>query len=380
MTRAREKSVSGEHDQPDSKILDQALVSVIIPAFNAADSIGQTLNSVLAQTYPKIEVIVVDDGSSDATGTVVKEFMVRDDRIQLVQQSNAGAGAARNSAIRRARGKYIAPLDADDFWFPAKLEKQVARLEQFGNEAGMVYCWSMLIDRHGELFGDCSQIVEGRLRRAMILRNIVGNGSVPLFRTTTLEKVGLYLTRAEQEGAQGCEDWDLYLRISEQFDLQVVPEYLVAYRQGSSKMSANAENMATSFGVVMRRARKRNSDLPSSLFRWSSGFFYLYLVQNSYLWGHHQRCQRLLQEAVRADPALLLRTTVYRIWVRTLLETIIGSRIKNSRRWLPASPADQKREIPNEDAERKKKRSFISNRIFDEIERRRWSAALENGA
>jgi glycosyltransferase involved in cell wall biosynthesis len=361
-------------------ISDKALVSVIIPAFNAAENIRQTLDSVLAQTYPKIEVIVVDDGSSDATSAIVKEFAARDARIRLVQQSNAGVGAARNTGIRKARGEYIAPLDADDFWFPQKLEKQVARLEQCGHETGLVYCWSTLIDQDGEMFSDCSQTAEGRLRQALILRNIVGNGSVPLFRATTLEKVGLYLTRAEQGGAQGCEDWDLYLRISERFDVRVVPEYLLAYRQAGSSMSADAETMATSFAVVMRRAQKRNSDLRSSIFRWSAGCFYLYLVQNSYLWGHHHRCLRFLQEAVRADPALLLSTSVYKTSVRTLLKLITSARGKNSGRELPASPPDQKRERPSADSQKKKKRPFISNRVFENIERRRWSAALDNGA
>jgi glycosyltransferase involved in cell wall biosynthesis len=360
--------------------LDKALVSVIIPAFNAAESIRQTLDSVLAQTYSKIEVIVVDDGSSDATSTIVKEFAAKDARIRLVQQSNAGVGAARNTGIRKARGKYIAPLDADDFWFPEKLEKQVARLEQCGHGTGLVYCWSTLIDQHGQLFSDCSHTEEGRLRQALILRNIAGNGSVPLFRATTLERVGLYLTRDEQGGAQGCEDWDLYLRVSEHFDVRVVPEYLIAYRQAGSNMSANVDTMATSYGVVMRRALERNADLRSSIFRWSAGYFYFYLARNSYVWGHYHRCLRFLKEAVRADPALLLKTSVYKTSVRTLFRIITGSRRKNSGRVLLASPSDRKRKGTGVDFRKKKKRSFISNRIFENIERRRWSAALNNGA
>jgi glycosyltransferase involved in cell wall biosynthesis len=205
--------------------LEKALVSIIIPAFNAAANIRQTLNSVLAQTYQAIEVIVVDDGSSDATAAIVEEFVARDARFQLVRQSNAGVGAARNAAIRKARGKYVAPLDADDLWFPEKLEKQVVRMEQCGDETGLVYCSSALIDKQGLLLEmGYPNPLEGRLRHAMVLKNLLGNASVPLFRAAALEKVGLYLTRTEQEGGEGCEDWDLALRIAESFSVRVVPE------------------------------------------------------------------------------------------------------------------------------------------------------------
>jgi glycosyltransferase involved in cell wall biosynthesis len=88
--------------------LQEALVSVIVPAFNAATYIRRTLDSVLAQTYGKIEVIIVDDGSNDSTARIVEEFVARDSLFQLVRQDNAGVGAARNTAISRARGKYLA--------------------------------------------------------------------------------------------------------------------------------------------------------------------------------------------------------------------------------------------------------------------------------
>ena len=147
--------------------MTRGLVSVIIPAFNAAEYIRQTLNSVLAQTYQSLEVIVVDDGSEDGTGCHCRGIREKDARVQLVRQCNAGVGAARNTAIRMARGEYIAPLDADDIWFPEKLEKQVARMEQNGEETGLVYCWSIRVDKDGE-FERCLQWpskAEGRLRR-----------------------------------------------------------------------------------------------------------------------------------------------------------------------------------------------------------------------
>jgi glycosyltransferase involved in cell wall biosynthesis len=360
--------------------LDKALVSIIVPAYNAATTIRQTLNSVLAQTYQEFEVIIVDDGSSDATGAIVEEFAAKDARFQFVRQSNAGVGAARNTAIWNAHGEYIAPLDADDLWFPEKLTRQVTCVEQCGDETGLVYCWSSPIDQHAGLAGDCSHTVEGRLRHALILRNIVGNGSVPLFHAVALKRVGLYLTRAEQEGAQGCEDWDLYLRIAEHFDIRVVPEYLTAYRQSGFRMSVSADTMAASFAVMMRRARERNWDLPSSIFRWSAGNFYAYLAQNAYHWGHYDRSLRRLKEAARADPALLLTTGAHRIFVGSVLNLMRGTHGKHPVSGvLPLLPKETGKD-PCIESRENRKHPFISNRIFEQIERARWYAALKDGA
>ena len=99
-------------------------------------------------------------------------ILEKDARVQLVKQCNAGVGAARNTAIRLARGEYIAPMDADDMWFPPKLEKQVACMEQYGEETGLVYCWSIVVDKHGAFertqYGSRA---EGRLRDAMVSGN-----------------------------------------------------------------------------------------------------------------------------------------------------------------------------------------------------------------
>ena len=354
------------------------LVSVIIPAFNAARYIRQALNSVLAQTYPAIEMIVVDDGSSDATSAIVNEFVIRDARIQLVRQGNMGVGAARNTAISKARGKYIAPLDGDDFWFPEKLEKQVTCMEQCSNETGLVYCWSTLIDEEGGFLGlSYPQTAEGRLRHALVLRHIVGNASVPLFRAAALEKVGVYLTRAEQGGAQGCEDWDLHLRIAEAFNVRVVPEYLVAYRQTKSSMSVNTESMAASYAVAIRRARERNRDLPSTTFRWAAGHFYGYLAQKCYLWDDYCCCLRHLGKAVCADPVLLLNTCLCKTLIKAFLKGVIGLTVNHFAEQVRPSPKELGKAAglrPPIESER----SFISDRILERIELKRWSAVLQH--
>jgi glycosyltransferase involved in cell wall biosynthesis len=347
--------------------LEEALVSVIVPAFNAATYIRQTLDSVLAQTYRKIEVIIVDDGSTDSTARLVEEFAARDPRFQLVRQSNAGVGAARNAAIERAQGKYLAPLDADDLWSPQKLATQVACMEQSGVNTGLVYCSSTLIDEQGNLLhsGE-TKTLEGRLRHAMVLKNLLGNASVPLFRTSALEKVGLYLTREEQ-GGQGCEDWDLALRIAENFEVRVVPDHLVRYRQCASAMSVDVAGMEASFAAVMRRARQRNGDLPPAAFRWSAGYFYQYIAEKCYESHHYPGCIRYLTRAIGANPVLLLNPRIYKTGTKSLLSLMPG-------------PTEKNGAGTNEPAKKGRKRPFKLGATFRHLELARWSAALEDGA
>jgi glycosyltransferase involved in cell wall biosynthesis len=358
--------------------LNKDLVSVIIPAFNAADYIGQTLKSVLAQTYQEIEVIVADDGSTDATCAIVEEFAKKDARFRLVRQGNAGVGAARNTAIGEARGKYIAPMDADDIFFPRKLEKQVACMEEWGSETGLVYCGTTLIDEHGDFVRNQPlPTLEGRLRLHLVLWNLVGNASVPLCRAIALEKVGPYLTRAEQRGAQGCEDWDLHIRIAEHYSIRVVPEHLLAYRETGSSMSVNAESMAASFAVVSRRARERNRDLPTAAFRWSAGYFYHYLVGRCDRWEHYSWSFRYLKKAVSANPLYFLNTWTYKQLIKILLSALTGSTWKKFVKQLRPSPEKNGQEDLS--SKETKKRLFHFKGIFRIIEGRRWRDALRAG-
>ena len=351
------------------------LVSVIIPAFNAATNIRQTLDSVRAQTYQVFEVFVIDDGSSDSTSAIVEEFVNKDPRFHLIRQENGGVGDARNAGIRKARGQYIAPLDADDIWFPEKLEKQVARMKQCGSETGLVYCWSTFIDGRGDFVDPGYHLaVEGRLRHAFVVRNIVENASIPLFRTNVFEKVGFYLTRGEQGGAQGCEDWDLALRIAEISRIGVVPEPLVAYRLARNSMSADAENMAASFATVIQRARQRNCDLPAHTFRWSCGHFYRYLAHKCYYWGHYSRFLRYFKEAITADPVLLLDAATYRTLLKSAFDIIAGSIGIH----LAERATGSSEKLGEQVDLRRRKRNKILNMIFNHIESKRWSAALND--
>ena len=103
-------------------------IAVVVPAYNAARTLARTLESALNQTHRALEVLVVDDGSSDGTAALAREFSERDSRLRVIVQPNGGVARARNRGIQEARAKYVAPLDADDLWHPTKLAKQLAVL------------------------------------------------------------------------------------------------------------------------------------------------------------------------------------------------------------------------------------------------------------
>src|SRR5262245_59273659 len=151
------------------RLTSAPLVSVIIAAYNAERYIRTTCLSVLNQTYSAIEIIVIDDGSTDRTAAIVQALADADPRIRLVRQANRGTAAARNRAIAEARGEFIAPVDADDLWHPTKLERQVRRLQACGADTGMVYCWWAWIDANDVVLDRSPRwLIEGHVAAKLI--------------------------------------------------------------------------------------------------------------------------------------------------------------------------------------------------------------------
>ncbi|MBW4421858.1 MAG: glycosyltransferase family 2 protein [Myxacorys californica WJT36-NPBG1] len=292
------------------------LVSVIIPAYNAEVFIAQTLDSVLAQTYQTFEIIVVDDGSRDRTAEIVRSYAERDDRIQLVQQANAGVAAARNLAIQHSHGKYIAPIDADDIWYPRKLEKQVQCLESADASVGLSYAWTVYINAQGAIVArypvERLGNPEGDVLTTLVFSNFLGHASNPLIRRSCIDHVGGYSPHLLAQGAQGCEDWDLYLRIAEHYEFRVVSEYLIGYRHHDSSMTTNSMTMAKSYHLVMDEIQRRHPEIPVAVHNWGRSGFYNYLLGVSYGSGDYRTALHWLLQGAIADPILLLRPGIYR--------------------------------------------------------------------
>ena len=128
--------------------MQEELVSIITPLYNGEKFVAQTIESVLAQTYKNWEMIIINDGSKDNSEEIAKAYSAKDERIKVFSQENAGSAAARNNGIRRAEGRYIALLDADDLWDANFLESQLNLMKETGAE--LVYASHRRIDENGK--------------------------------------------------------------------------------------------------------------------------------------------------------------------------------------------------------------------------------------
>ena len=329
---------------PASKAKTFPLVSVIVPAYNAAAFIARTLASVRAQTYPCLEVLVIDDGSSDRTPQIVQTIAQQDPRVRLLQQPNAGVAAARNLGIQQARGEFIAPIDADDLWHPKTIEKIIARFSAGSPEVGVVYAWSVDIDEHGQQTGGFHAAdVNGNVYRTLVCHNFLGNASSTLIRKACLERVGGYNPQLKAKGAQGCEDWELYLRLADRYEFEVVPEFLVSYRKVSSGLSHDFRQMARSQQLMLSEVEHSHPELPSSLYRLSRSSFYLYLAHQCDDNKNAQAALFWLKQAIKADPVTPLgRLGLYMLAIKNSARRLSEKRGSSAKRTVSSSA------IPNQ--------------------------------
>ena len=298
------------------------LVSVIIPAYNAENFIEITLKSVLTQTYENIEVLVIDDGSQDRTDEIVTRFKQQDERIILLQQLNAGVAAARNLGIAKSKGEYIAPIDADDIWYPQKLEKQIKCLESADKFVGLVYCWSLEINENDVIIGEYEPsfyqtiyTTEGSVYPALVYRNFICNASVPLIRRECFDKIGGYNSEFRAKNGQGCEDWDIYLRIAEHYQFRVVPEFLVGYRQVTGSMSRSYMVMANGYEMMMAESQKKHPEVSLYIYNLSASLFYVYLSLKSYSCHDYWQTIIWIIKAIKLDPRRLIGLFLYKLLV-----------------------------------------------------------------
>ena len=204
-------------------------VSVVIPAFNAERYIREALDSVMAQTWRDLEVVVVDDGSTDGTREIVAGY---GEAVRLVEQANAGPSAARNRGVREARGELVAFIDADDLWLPGKLALQLPLFDGEGRVA-LVYSRAEYMDDAGRPL-PTQQLAKpsGRVYWRLLEGNCVPTSSV-VVRRGCFERAGGFAT-----DMIWAEDWYLWVRVAREWEFGFVDRVLVRHRSHGSALSA----------------------------------------------------------------------------------------------------------------------------------------------
>ena len=283
-------------------------MSVVIPAYNAAATLDETLRSVRSQTHRALEIIVVDDGSVDDTRAIAERHAAVDDRVQVITQPNAGLAASRNAGWMRARSELIAFIDADDLWAPTKIERQLERLREGGERVGLVYCGSIGIDGASLMDARRWEVprFEGDVLDPILASNFIGNGSAVLVRRQALVDAHGFESGLRAAGAEGCEDYLLSCRVAERFHFAVVPEHLVGYRDLPQNMSSNRPRMLRSWMLVYDEMLDRHPDRRNVLndgLRQYSGW----LARNAVSAGRYRQLPSLLLPLFRAHPEIATR-------------------------------------------------------------------------
>ena len=231
------------------------LVSVIIAARNAEATLATTLGSVLRQTETDLEVLVVDDGSTDATAAVARGM--GDQRISVHSEPGRGASAARNLGLAVASGRYVSFLDADDLWTDDKLRAQREHLVA-SESAVVAYSWTILIDGDGEyLFAKPPSHYAGNVHRDLLTDLFLASGS-----NIMIDRARLRSDVRFDESLGIAEDWEWQLRLARDHEFVPVPAYQILYRLVPGSRSARATELTTIMSAIARQelAFERDAD------------------------------------------------------------------------------------------------------------------------
>lgn len=280
-------------------------ISVVIPAYNREETVRVAVESVLRQTHPDLEVIVVDDASTD--DTVAAVGAIADQRLRLLpHQRNLGGAAARNTGIRAARHGWVAFQDSDDEWLPRKLELQLAAIARLGPETVGAYCGMIRPGPPREGRPDPRRLaywpaprrdvpLEGDLYRSLAV-----GGSLISTQTLVARRDALLAAGGFDEGLKALQDWDLVLRLSRLGPIAFEPEPLVIQRYSPNSLTRSIRNRADAREAIVARHLDEMATAPDRLAE-----YYHQIGSMRRQTGEHRAARAALVEALRRDPARL---------------------------------------------------------------------------
>jgi glycosyltransferase involved in cell wall biosynthesis len=275
-------------------------LSIVIPAYNVERYVGDAVSSALGQSLSEIEVIAVDDGSSDSTASRITAF--GDRRVKLLQQENRGLSAARNAGIRVASGLYIGFLDGDDVWYPEKARSHVAVLDGDAS-VGIVSGYHEYLDEGGRPTG---RYLTTRKRnpslRDLLVRNHLTYSVV--CRRECFEMAGLF-----DESLRACEDWELWVRIMHtgKFRARVIPEVMSGYRVRAQSLMMDFPHQIENAEKAVAKFQRTIPEFSVGLRRRALGEVFRILSLKALASGQLRKARQLAYSALRVCPSLWFR-------------------------------------------------------------------------
>jgi len=269
-------------------------VSVIIPAYNNADLTVRTVESVLRQTYKNIEIIVVDDGSTDNTKLKLVPYT---GKIKYVYKKNGGACSARNLGIRLSTGEYIGFLDCDDIYLPKKIELGIDYLEKHP-DFGFVHTAAYYVDEKDKIlrrFSHYNSRYTGWIAKRLLPRNYICN-STPIVRKTCFKKVGIF-----DETIFIPADWDMWLRIAESYKVGYINTPLTLYRMSECYTLRHIEQSEKEEKIFLKNVFQRNLKLKSCFKNKFISKIYCRSAVNYLLTGDYLKAKVKLSLSIRKD-------------------------------------------------------------------------------
>ncbi|MBY6032512.1 glycosyltransferase [Marinobacter daepoensis] len=286
------------------------LISIITPTFNRAEFIVEAVESVMAQSYPHFEFLIVDDGSTDNTVELLQPFL-EDNRVRLFQQENQGQSVARNVALAESSGDFICFLDSDNYWPLDKLENQLRLFDEHPG-VDILYGDNVIIDEHGkEVSRKNMTRYSGKIAACMIRDNCVAMNTTMARRRCFDEMGGMSGKR------RVADDYDLWLRFSAKYEFRYEPEYWAWYRVMDDQISSDKTRR---FQVNENIIRDFRRDYPEALSskEFDQGFAYFYVRKGRYL-GSVGEKRAGLGEIMRA---LRYAPTEFNVWRAFLAVTL----------------------------------------------------------
>ena len=264
------------------------LVSVVIPLYNCEKYIMKAVQSILVQTYKRIELIIIDDGSTDSSLKIVKN--IKDKRVRIITKQNGGLAQARNSGISESKGELIGFLDADDYWHPSKIERHLIHFES-SSDIGLSFSYSQFCDENNNLIPLYQiSMINNIKAKDIFFKNPVGNGSTFLIKRQLAHEIsglrnlklsGIHLFNPDLSQSEDIECW-LRITLGTNWKIEGIPYILTYYRINNFGLSSNLVKQYDSWDTTVKILKNKYPEFIKNNYSKAKSYYLRFLARRAY--------------------------------------------------------------------------------------------------